>query len=85
MSVRHVLAEVLAAIWDDFVEDVEMPDWSDDVVLLESGLDSLAFAVAVTELEDKLGFDPFTESEDPYYPVTFGEFVAFYEAFAAHR
>jgi len=36
----------------------------DDLVLLDSGLDSLGFAVLVARLEDKLGVDPFTASED---------------------
>lgn len=52
---------------------------SDDLVLLESGLDSLCFAILVARLEDALGFDPFTASEDVYFPVTLGDFVAFYE------
>ncbi len=33
---------------------------SDDTVLLESGLDSLCFAIIVARLEDQLGVDPFT-------------------------
>ena len=52
---------------------------ADDTVLLESGLDSLGFAILVSRLEDELGFDPFSIAEDPFYPVTFGEFVRFYE------
>jgi hypothetical protein len=39
----------------------------------------------VAQLEDELGFDPFTASEDAYFPVTFGDFVAFYEAGAQAR
>jgi acyl carrier protein len=52
---------------------------SDDLVLLESGLDSLCFAILVARLEDKLGVDPFTASDDVYFPVTFADFVKFYE------
>jgi acyl carrier protein len=52
---------------------------TDDLVLLESGLDSLCFAIIVATLEDDLGFDPFTEAEDVYFPVTLGDFVRFYE------
>jgi acyl carrier protein len=51
---------------------------TDDLVLLESGLDSLCFAIIVATLEDELGYDPFTESEDVYFPVTLGDFVRFY-------
>ena len=54
-------------------------DLTDDLVLLESGLDSLCFAIIVATLEDELGFDPFTEAEDVYFPVTLGDFVRFYE------
>ena len=50
-----------------------------DLVLLESGLDSLCFAIIVATLEDELGYDPFTAAEDVFFPVTFGEFVRFYE------
>jgi acyl carrier protein len=51
----------------------------DDLVLLDSGLDSLGFAVLVARLEDQLGIDPFTASEDALFPVTFGDFVKVYE------
>src|ERR1700743_3831533 len=52
---------------------------SDDLVLLDSGLDSLGFAVLVARLEDTLGIDPFTTAEDATFPVTFGDFVKVYE------
>ena len=48
-------------------------------MLLDSGLDSLCFAIVVAKLEDELGVDPFTASEDVLFPVTLGEFVKFYE------
>jgi len=51
----------------------------DDLVLLDSGLDSLGFAVLVARLEDRLGIDPFTTSEDAVFPVTLGDFVKVYE------
>ena len=51
----------------------------DETVLLDSGLDSLGFAVLVARLEDRLGIDPFTASEDALFPVTFGDFVKVYE------
>jgi acyl carrier protein len=52
---------------------------SDDLKLLESGLDSLSFALIVARLEDALGFDPFEVSEDMKFPVTYGDFVKLYE------
>lgn len=55
---------------------------SDDLVLLDSGLDSLCLAIIVARLEDALGFDPFA-AEDADFPVTLGDFVRLYED-AAH-
>ena len=52
---------------------------SDDLVLVDSGLDSLAFAVLVVRLEGELGVDPFSVSEDTAFPVTLRDFVAVYE------
>jgi hypothetical protein len=51
----------------------------DDMVLLDSGLDSLCFAILVARLEDVLGVDPFSVSEDVSFPVTLREFVTAYE------
>ena len=52
---------------------------SDGLVLLESGLDSLCFAIIVARLEDALGVDPFSTAEDGRLPLTVGDFVQFYE------
>ena len=51
----------------------------DDLPLLESGLDSLCFAVIVARLDDALGTDPFSASDDAPFPVTLGDFVQSYE------
>jgi hypothetical protein len=52
---------------------------TDGLELLNSGLDSLCFAILVSRLEDSLGLDPFAASEDAEFPVTFGDFVNLYE------
>ena len=52
---------------------------TDEVVLLDSGLDSLCLAILVARLDDKLGCDPFSTAEDEYLPVTIGDFVRLYE------
>jgi acyl carrier protein len=52
---------------------------SDDAILLNTGLDSLCFAILVARLEDRLGVDPFSESDDINFPVTLGDFVRVYE------
>ncbi|MGB6941637.1 MAG: hypothetical protein WBE37_04445 [Bryobacteraceae bacterium] len=51
----------------------------DDLALLDSGLDSMCFAIIVARLEDSLGIDPFSTAEDIGFPVTVGEFIQFYE------
>jgi acyl carrier protein len=52
---------------------------TDDLPLLDSGLDSLCFAIIVARLEDTLGIDPLSGSDDAVFPVTLGDFVTFYE------
>ena len=52
---------------------------SDDLKLLDSGLDSLSFALIVARLEDSLGFDPFDTDQEIRFPVTFGDFVQLYD------
>ena len=52
---------------------------TDERPLMETGLDSLAFAIVVARLEDSLGVDPFTASEGAEFPVTFGDFIEMYE------
>jgi acyl carrier protein len=51
----------------------------DDLVLADSGLDSLGVAVLVARLEDTLGVDPFTASDEAVFPLTLGDFVKVYE------
>jgi acyl carrier protein len=55
---------------------------SDELKLLDSGLDSLSFALIVMRLEEELGFDPFDLSDEMKFPVTFGDFVDLYENYA---
>ena len=77
MSIRLTILSELAQVAKE--QNVELPPLSDDLVLLESGLDSLGFAILVARLEDKLGFDPFSASDEVYFPVTLGDFVTVYE------
>jgi acyl carrier protein len=64
-------------------QDKKLARLTPDTVLLDSGLDSLCFAIIVARLEDEIGVDPFTAAEDVFFPVTLGEFVKFYEDAAA--
>jgi acyl carrier protein len=52
---------------------------NEDSILVNTGLDSLCFAVLVARLEDRLGIDPFSTSDDISFPVTLGDFVRVYE------
>ena len=81
MDMRSVIMSAIEAVASE--QDKTLKPLTDDLVLLESGLDSLCFAVLVTRLEDQLGFDPFTLSDDVYFPVTLGDFIRFYDD-AAH-
>jgi len=56
----------------------ELAPLSDDLVLVDSGLDSLCLAIIVARLEDALGVDPFSAKDDDF-PVTLGDFIRFYE------
>ena len=63
-------------------QGLELARLTNDLELIQSGLDSLAFAIIVARLENVLGLDPFSASEDALFPVTFGELVGLYESAA---
>ncbi len=60
-------------------QDKKLAPLSDDLGLLESGLDSLCFAIIVARLEDTMGLDPFSQDEEVEFPVTVGDFIKLYE------
>jgi acyl carrier protein len=64
-------------------QDKQVVPITDDLGLLESGLDSLCFAIIVARLEDTLGIDPFSTADDIGFPVTVGDFIKLYENAAA--
>lgn len=76
MSVR---SEIVTQFKQVAIEqDKHLAPLTDDLPLLDSGLDSLCFAIVAARLEDALGVDPFSTAEDGF-PVTLGEFITFYE------
>ena len=77
---RKKIENIFIEVFQREVIGQKIPELNDELVLLESGLDSLGFAILVVELENQLGFDPFSLSDESFYPRTFGEFVTFYEA-----
>ena len=77
MSVRSRIFAAMKQIAEE--QQVTLPPLDDDLSLPETGFDSLAFAILVARLEDDLGIDPFTISEDTAFPLTVGDFVRVYE------
>jgi len=77
ITVRSTIVSHMAQVASE--RNKKLVPLSDDLALLECGFDSLDFAILVARLEDALGIDPFTTSDDVYYPVTVGDFVRFYE------
>jgi len=77
MSVKATVISEIQQIASD--NKRSLPPLTDDLVLLDSGLDSLAIAILVARLEEQLGFDPFSETDDVAYPVTLGDFIRFYD------
>jgi acyl carrier protein len=78
MSVRDTVASQFEQV--ALEQKRKLARLSDDLKLLESGLDSLSFALIVVRLEETLGFDPFDVPDEVNFPVTFGDFVRLYES-----
>jgi len=77
MTTRLTITSEIARVAAE--QNAKLAPLSDDLILLDSGLDSLCFAILVARLEDSLGVDPFTRSDDVTFPVTLGDFVQAYE------
>ena len=77
MSIRlKIIAEVQQVARE---QNVTLPPLDDELPLHSTGLDSLGFAILVARLEDELGLDPFTISDDAAFPLTIGDLVRAYE------
>ncbi|MBV8147303.1 MAG: acyl carrier protein [Gammaproteobacteria bacterium] len=76
-SIRSIIAGELQHVATEHGRTLE--PLTDEVRLLESGLDSLGLAILVARLEDELGIDPFASGQFVESPVTFGDFVRVYE------
>lgn len=81
------LRELVVTVFNEALEltDSELINvLEDDTILLESGLDSLGFAILVARLEEELNYDPFSIMEEPVYPTTFKAFLDVYAQYADH-
>ena len=76
MSIRSEVLAQLAQVAEE--HNKTLVPITDDVPLLDSGLDSLCMAVVVVRLEEALGIDPFAASNGSF-PVTVGDLVRLYE------
>ena len=81
MSVKLRIFAAMERIAEE--QQVSLPPLGDNLSLHETGFDSLAFAILVARLEDDLGIDPFTISQDAAFPLTVGDFVRAYENVSA--
>lgn len=79
--IRDAFKATLLEIDADAKADALAASLNEQSVLLESGLDSLGFAVLVARLEEELGLDPFAMMDTPTYPVTYGEFIDIYKKY----
>lgn len=79
MAVRSTITTLFHEVARE--QQRQLAPLTDDLQLLQSGLDSLSFALIVARLEDALGYDAFDTAKR--FPVTFGDFVRLYEAHAA--
>jgi hypothetical protein len=77
MSIRELVLKEIHVVATE--QDKPMPPLTDDLLLLESRLDSLCFAILVSRLEDATGRDPFGSAKASEFPRTIGELIAFYE------
>ena len=77
MSMRDLVLKEIRDVAQE--QGKTLPALTDDLPLLESGLDSLCFAILVSRLEDATGDDPFANARASQFPRTIGELVAFYE------
>ena len=80
MPLRAIIASQFEAVARE--QGRRLAPLNDDLKLLQSGLDSLSFALIVARLEDALGIDPFNSDEMVKFPVTFGDFVRLYETYS---
>jgi acyl carrier protein len=77
MSMRTTILDEIRAVAAD--QEQTLAPLTDESPLLETGLDSLGFAILVSRLEDATGLDPFANASAARFPRTIGDLIAFYE------
>jgi acyl carrier protein len=76
VTVREIVYEQVRSIAEQ--QRKSLPPLTDDLRMLESGLDSLCVAILIATLDDELLVSPF-DSDTVETPVTFGDLIRIYE------
>ena len=79
MTIRNTIIKVMNEVFSKENDGQVMKNIDDEDILLDLGIDSLAYATVILQLEEDLNFVPFTLAKEAYYPQKFGELVRFYE------
>ena len=77
VSIRAAITTTFATVAEEQGKTLE--PLTDDLALMDSGLDSLCIAIIVARLDDDLNLDPFSGGDDVMLPVTVGDFIRIYE------
>jgi acyl carrier protein len=77
MSIRSTIIDQIRLVAEQHQKS--LAPLTDDLDLLDSGLDSLSIAILVANLEDELDLDPFGSGDEVAIPVTLGDFIDLYE------
>jgi acyl carrier protein len=77
MSTRETIIARIMEIAEQ--QNRKLAPLTDDLRLVDSGLNSLCLAILVATLEDALGRDPFSDEDGAEFPVTLGDFIKLYE------
>ncbi|MGD0107840.1 MAG: hypothetical protein ABSC06_27940 [Rhodopila sp.] len=76
MTVRSAVYDQVKTIAEE--QKKSLPPLTDELRLLESGLDSLCIAILIANLDDELKISPF-DADDVEIPVTLGDLIRIYE------
>jgi acyl carrier protein len=81
MSIRTIVLDQMATIARQ--QNKKLRPLTDDLALIDSGLDSLCLAILVAKLDGELNIDPFAVDDGVAMPTTVGELVNLYESATA--
>lgn len=77
VSIRTAIITTFATVAEE--QNKTLEPLTDDLALMDSGLNSLCIAIIVARLDDELNLDPFSGGDDMMLPVTVGDFIRIYE------